>query len=65
MILRQQVIVRDKKGPIHQEIITILNEHDIIIATQFIKHNLVELKGEIEKSTMTVENFNISPTVTY
>lgn len=53
MTLRQQVIIRDKNEPIHQEIITILNEHDVIIATKLIKHNLLELKGETEKSTMT------------
>ena len=36
----------------------------IIIARKFIKQNPVELKGEIEKSTVTAGNCNIPPIVT-
>lgn len=52
------------KVPIHQESITILNEYACNNRiSKCIKYNLLELKGKIEKSTITTRNFNIPPTI--
>ena len=53
------------KVPIHQESLIILNEYAANNrSSKCRKYHLVELKREIEKSTITIRNFNIPPTVT-
>lgn len=52
------------KVPIHQESITILNKYACNNRiSKCIKYNLLELKGKIEKSTITTRNFNIPPII--
>ena len=47
------------KGSIQEEDITILNIYAPSIgAPQYIRQTLIDLKGEIDSNTITVEDFN-------
>ena len=54
------------KGSIHQEEITIINIYSPYIRTiKYRKQTLTELKGEIEKNTIIVGDFNTPLSIMY